>query len=130
MLHQIQIQCCLLSAFCADLHPHREASTIGYLPLITASPTDPFVLKEAIKHLVKISHALGDKYTIRTGEQATFELAVTIRDKHREELCNVVLLLREFDQAYNYMKTVCKIFRDAGGTCTGKHSRHGQQRKE
>ena len=29
------------SAFCADLHPYRPASIIGYRPLIAASPTDP-----------------------------------------------------------------------------------------
>ncbi|KAF3854198.1 hypothetical protein F7725_022253 [Dissostichus mawsoni] len=79
------------SAFCADLHPHRPASIIGYLPLIPASPTDPAVLKEEMKRLVKTSHALGDKYTIITGDQATYELAVAIREKHRDEFCNVVL---------------------------------------
>ncbi|KAK1874950.1 2-C-methyl-D-erythritol 4-phosphate cytidylyltransferase [Dissostichus eleginoides] len=102
------------SAFCADLHPHRPASIIGYLPLIPASPTDPAVLKEEMKRLVKTSHALGDKYTIITGDQATYELAVAIRDKHRDEFCNVVLLLGGFHQAHNYMKAVCKIIREAG----------------
>ena len=52
------------SAFCADLHPYRPASIIGYLPLIAASPTDPTVLKEEMKRLVRTSHALGDKYSI------------------------------------------------------------------
>ncbi|KAL3067501.1 hypothetical protein OYC64_017263 [Pagothenia borchgrevinki] len=94
------------SAFCADLHPHRPASIIGYLPLIPASPTDRAVLKEEIKRLVKTLHALGDKYTIITGDQATYELAVAIRDKHRDEFCNVVLLLGGFHQANNYMKAV------------------------
>ncbi|KAF3844264.1 hypothetical protein F7725_013605 [Dissostichus mawsoni] len=62
------------SAFCADLHPHRPASIIGYLPLIPASPTDPAVLKEEMKQPFKTSHALGDKYTIITGDQATYKL--------------------------------------------------------
>ena len=65
-----------LSAFCADLHPHRPARIIGYLPLIPASPTDPTVLKEKMKRLVKTSHVLGDKYGIITGDQATYELVV------------------------------------------------------
>lgn len=34
------------SSFRADLHPHRQARIIGYLPLIPSSPTDPTVLKE------------------------------------------------------------------------------------
>ncbi len=102
------------SAFCAGLHPHRQASTIGYLPLIPASPTDPAVLKEEMKRLVNTSCALGDKYTIITGDQATYELAVTIRDKHRDDFGSVILLLGGFHQAHNYMKAVCKIIRDAG----------------
>ncbi|KAJ4924862.1 hypothetical protein JOQ06_003812 [Pogonophryne albipinna] len=64
------------SAFCADLHPHRPASIIGYLPLIQESLTDPAVLKEEMKRLIKTSHALGDKYTIIIGDQATYELAL------------------------------------------------------
>ena len=59
------------------------------------------------------SHVLGDKYTIITGDQATYELSVAIRDKHRDEFCNVVLLLGGFHQAHNYMKAVCNIIRDA-----------------
>ncbi|XP_030833483.1 uncharacterized protein LOC105441519 [Strongylocentrotus purpuratus] len=102
------------SAFCADLHPHRQASIIGYLPLIPSSPTNPTILKEMMIRLVKTSRALGDKYTIITGDQATYELAVAIRDKHRNEFSNVVLLLGGFHQAHNYMKAVCKITREAG----------------
>ncbi|KAL7370485.1 hypothetical protein ABVT39_002010 [Epinephelus coioides] len=79
-----------------------------------ASPTDPSVLKEEMKRLVTTSHALGDKYTIITGYQATYELAVAIRNKHQDEFCNVVLLLGGFHQAHNYMKAICKIIRDAG----------------
>ena len=102
------------SSFCADLHTHRQASTIGYLPLIPSSPTDPAVLKEEMMRLVKTLRAIGDKYTIITGDQATYELAVAIRNKHRGDFSNVVLLLGGFHQAYNYMKAVCKIIREAG----------------
>ena len=42
---------------------------------------------------------LGDKYTIIAGDQATYELAVAIRNKHHDEFCNVVLLLGGFHQA-------------------------------
>jgi len=79
------------SAFCGRLLPHEDASKIGYLPLIPASPTDPCVLKEEIKRLVNTAHALGDRWTIITGDQATYELAVAIRDKHREEFSNVYI---------------------------------------
>ena len=102
------------SAFCARLSPHKTASKMGYLPMIPASPTDPAVLKEEMSRLVKTAHVLGDRWTIITGDQATYELAVAIRDKHPDEFANVVLLLGGFHQAHNYMKAICKIIRDAG----------------
>ena len=102
------------SAFRADLNPHRQASIIGYLPLIPSFPTASTVLKEMMIRLVRTSHACGDKYTIITKYQATYELTVAIRDKHSREFSNVVLLLGGFHQAHNYMKAVCKIIRAAG----------------
>jgi len=54
------------------------------------------------------------EWTIITGDQATYEVAVAIRDKHREEFSSVVLLLRGFHQAHNYVKAICKIIRDLG----------------
>ena len=43
-------------AFCGRLLPHEDASKIGYLPLIPASPTDPRVLKEEMKRIVNTAH--------------------------------------------------------------------------
>ena len=63
-----------LSAFYADLHPHRQATINGYLLLIPSSLTDCTVLNEMTIRLVRTSHALGDNYTIITGDQATYEL--------------------------------------------------------
>lgn len=94
--------------------PQEDASKIGYLPLIPTSPTDPCVLKEEMKRLLNTAQALGDRLTIITGDQATYELAVAIRDKHRDEFSNVVLLLGGFHQAHNYVKATCKIIRDSG----------------
>ena len=102
------------SAFCARLHPHNQASKIGYLPLIPASPTNPAVLKEEMTRLVKTSCLLGDRWTVITGDQATYEAAVAIRDKYKDEFSNVVLLLSGFHQVHNYVKAICKITRDSG----------------
>ena len=62
-----------LPSFCARLCPEHRSSKIAYLPLIPLSPTDPAVLKE--------EDSLGNKYTIITGDQATYELALAIRNK-------------------------------------------------
>ena len=102
------------SAFCARQLEHKQASKIRYLPLIPASSTYPAVLKEEMARLVQISHALGDTWTVITGDQAIYELAVTIRDKHKDEFSKVVMLLGGFHQAYNYVKAICKIMRDSG----------------
>ena len=120
-----------LSAFCARVSTHHEASKIGYLSLIPASSTDPAVLKEEKLRIVKISKILGDKYTIITGDQATYELARTIRDKQPEEFGHVVLLLGGFHLTHNYLKAICKIVRESGvedilvlsGLCTAGTAR-------
>ena len=67
--------CLVFYAFCGRLLPHEDASKIGYLPLIPSSPTDPRVLKEEMKRLVNTAHALGDRWTIITGDQATYQVA-------------------------------------------------------
>lgn len=63
---------------------------------------------------MKTSHALGDRWTIITGDQATYELAAAIRSKHITEFPNVVLLLGGFHQAHNYVKAICKVIRESG----------------
>lgn len=40
------------SSFCANISRHFKASEIGYLPLIPSSPTNPGVVKTAMKNLV------------------------------------------------------------------------------
>ena len=87
------------SAFCARLLPYNVASKIAYLPLIPASPTDPAILKETMTLLVNTSYALGDRWPVITGDQATYELAATIGDKHCDKFANVVLLLGGFHLA-------------------------------
>ena len=79
---------------------------IGYLTLIPASHTNLTILKEEMTRLVKTSQALGDKWTIITGDQATYELAVTIREKHSNYFKNVILLLGGYHLAHNYLKAI------------------------
>ena len=75
------------SAFCVRLLPYNEASKIGYLPLIPDSPTNPAVFNEEMIRLIKTSRALGERWTAITGEQATYELALTLRDKISRRVC-------------------------------------------
>ena len=73
------------------------------------------MLKEETTRLVNTPHALRDEWTVITGDQATYELALAIRENHRGEFSNVVLLLGGFHQAHNYLKAICKIMRASGG---------------
>ncbi len=102
------------SAFAARLLPEKKASKVGYLPRIPESPSDPSVVKESMTHLVKAAEALGDKWTIITGDQATYELAMTIRDEFPDQFANVILLLGGFPFVHNYFKAICKIMRESG----------------
>ena len=102
------------SSFWAHIFPKRSASKIAYLPLIPASPTNPAVLKEEMTHLVNTSHALGNSWTVITGDQATCELARTVRDKNMDLFSKVILLLGGFHLAHNYLKAICKIMRESG----------------
>ena len=71
--------------------------------------------------LIKTSCVLGDQWTVITREQATYEAAVAIKDKYKDEFNNVVLLLG-LHLAHRYVKVICKITRDSGlcqeGTAT------------
>ncbi len=100
--------------FCARLSEQKKANKIGYLPLIPESPTSPAVLKEEMSRIVKTSHALGHEWTILTGDQATYELATVLRQKHSDVFGKVVLLLGGFHQAHNFLKAVCKIIQGSG----------------
>ena len=53
-------------------------------------------------------------YTIITGDQATYELALAIRNKDEHMFGNMILLLGGFYQAHNYMMAIFKIMRGCG----------------
>ena len=57
--------------------------------------------------------ALDDIWTVITGDQATYELALTVRDRHKDEFPKIVMLLGGFHQVI-YVKAICKIMRDSG----------------
>ena len=74
------------SNFCAQVFSKRPSSKIASLPLIPVSSTNPAVLKEELVRIVKTSQVLGDNWTIVTGDQATYELAMAVRDQNRNKI--------------------------------------------
>jgi hypothetical protein len=102
------------SAFCARMSQKQPASVLGYLPLIPESPTKAAVLKGVMENIGKINSTLGHEWTVIAGDQATYELASAIRKKE-PAFKKVLLLLGGFHLAFNYLRAICKIIRDAGG---------------
>ena len=100
--------------FCAQQFTVHDASKVGYFPLIPDTPTKPAVLQEAMKRVVETSQALGNEFTIITGDQATYELARTVREKNPGTFDKVILLIGGFHQALNFIRAICKIMRDSG----------------
>jgi len=101
-------------AFCGRLSDHQKGNIIGYLPLIPESQTSPGVLKEEMLRLVRLSRALGHEWTIITGDQATYELATVLRQKHNDIFGKVVLMLGGFHLAHNFVKGIGKIILGSG----------------
>ena len=81
------------SAFCSRVLPLKEASKIGYFPLLPDTPTNAIVLQEQMKRLIKASQTLGNEWIIIAGDQATYELARVIRDKNQDGIFDKVILL-------------------------------------
>ena len=99
-----------ISCKTSSTQPSQQDWILIFHPSI---PTNPAVLKEERTRLVKTSCLVGDQWTVITGDQATYEAAVVIRDKYKDEFSNVVLLLGGCHQAHNYVKVFCKITRDS-----------------
>ena len=81
--------------------------------MIPLSPTNPAVLQDAMRNGLQLTKELGHEWTIIAEDQATHELAYTIWMK-TSELSNVVLVLGGFHLAFNFLKAIVKIIRDAG----------------
>ena len=76
------------------IHTTKPARLDTYF-FIPASPTNPAVLKDEMVRLVKTPCLPGDQWTVITGDQATYEAAVAIKDKlYKDEFNNVVLPVR------------------------------------
>ena len=81
--------------------------------MIPDTPTKPAVLQEAMKRVIETSEALGNEFTITVGDQATYELARTVKTKNPECFDKIILLIRGFHQAYNFIQAICKIMRSS-----------------
>ena len=97
------------SAFSASIAQDKKANTIGYLPLISSSPTDPAVVKKAMILCVNLAEHVGSEFTVISCDQAVFEIAFALREQNPDQLSSVVLQLGGFRLCHNYRKAITKI---------------------
>ena len=67
-----------------------------------------------MNRIATTSATLGSKYTIITGDQATYEPALTIRNNDEHMFGNMIVFLGGFHQDHNYMKAIFNIMRGSG----------------
>ena len=66
------------------------ATPIGYCPFLQDPPTNPDVVKKALKlHCMKSSEKLGLKHTWVTQNQAIYEISYTLRKENPEDFPNL-----------------------------------------
>ena len=58
------------------------ATTIGYCPFLQDPPTNPDVVKKALKRCMKSSEKIGLKHTVVTQDQAIYEISYTLRKEN------------------------------------------------
>ncbi len=71
-------------------------------------------LKQIMLNCQKLARTLHDDDTILVFDQAIYQIAYTIRSECKEEFKDVILILGGFHLGWNFIKALCKIYRDAG----------------
>ena len=102
------------SAFNAAVGKASPRSTVGYLPIIPASPTELSTVYEAMLRSCAIAKALHQEHVIITLDQAVYYKAQEIKWKHPDQFKDVVLWMGAFHIATTFLAVLGKRFGDAG----------------
>ncbi|XP_046569800.1 uncharacterized protein LOC124278096 [Haliotis rubra] len=95
-----------------DAHP---LSTIGYLPVIDASPTDKSTVNAILEKSLLIANSLNLSAIVLVMDQAIYARAQEIRWNGRQEFRDqLVIRLGEFHTAMAFLGAIGKRFGDAG----------------
>ena len=89
-------------------------STIGYLPVIPASPTELSTVYTLLKRSVGIAEEVKQQDIVIVLDQAIYTLAQEILFKHRQEFQRVVLCLGGFHVSMTMMAVIGKWFAASG----------------
>ena len=93
-LLEVEVDCPGSKVFNATISQSNTAATaIGYCPFLQNPPTNPDVVKEALKICMKSNEKLGLKHTVVTQDQAIYEISYTLRKENADNFTNLILRL-------------------------------------
>jgi hypothetical protein len=100
-----------------------DVQSVGYLPVINASPTEYSTINEILKRSKIIAEKLNLKYAVLVFDEAVYAKIQHIRCKEREFYDKFVVRLGEFHTIMSFLSALSKIFEDGGlkvllTTCT------------
>ena len=78
------------------------ATIIGYGPIVSESPTNPNVVAKSIEYCMSVSNKIGQEHTIMTCDQAIYEIALALVNKHPAKYEKLILRMGGFHIATNF----------------------------
>ena len=110
-LLEVEVDCPGWKVYNATISQSNTAATaIGYCPFLQNPPTNPDVVKEALKICMKSSEKLGLKHTVVRQDQAIN----TQRKENTDNFTNLILRLGGFHLLMNYLGAVGKFMSGSG----------------
>ena len=100
-----------------------DVQSVGYLPVINASPTEYSTINEILKRSKIIAEKLNLKYAVLVLAEAVYAKIQHVRWKEREFYDKFVVRLGEFHTIMSFLSALSKTFEDGGlkvllTTCT------------
>jgi hypothetical protein len=91
-----------------------DVQSVGYLPVINASPTEYSTIKEILQRSKSIAEKLKLKYAVLVFDEAVYSKIQHVRWREREYYDKFVVRLGEFHTIMSFLSALSKIFEDGG----------------
>ena len=91
-----------------------DVQSVGYLPVINASPTEYSTIKEILQRSKSIAEKLKLKYAVLVFDEAVYSKIQHVRWKEREYYDKFIVRLGEFHTIMSFLSALSKIFEDGG----------------
>ena len=91
-----------------------DITTVGYCPLIPASPTEYSTVYTVMKTVQNLMKALNQAYSVITFDEAIYCKAKEIQWQRTDEFSDTILRLGGFHTVLNFMAVIGKRYEDSG----------------